>query len=76
MAPVYDAFLADPRIAFADEPEGLESIWRGYPQSEVFTPQVWNDASTAAFAQAGGFELITFGKGFSRYPGLKSSILC
>ena len=63
------------RIASADEPEGPESIWRGYTQGQVFTPQVWNDAYLAAFTQAGGFELVTFDKGFSRYPGLKGTIL-
>jgi toxin-antitoxin system PIN domain toxin len=72
---LYDAFLGDPRIAFATEPEGLETLWRGYTQGPSFTPQVWSDAYLAAFARASGLELITFDKGFSRYMDLRLTIL-
>src|SRR4051794_5335004 len=27
---MYDAFRADPRVAFAEEPAGLEAFWREY----------------------------------------------
>jgi uncharacterized protein len=72
---MYDAFLRDPRISFAAEPIGLDPIWRGYIQGESFTPKVWNDAFLAAFAEAGGYELITFDKGFTRYANVKCTIL-
>ena len=48
---LYDAFLHNPRVSFADEPLGVDPIWRGYTQSETFTPKVWNDDSLAAFAR-------------------------
>ena len=72
---MYDALLGDPRISFADEPPGVEPLWRGYTQHRSFSPNLWNDAFLAAFARAADFELITFDKGFSRYADLKCTIL-
>jgi toxin-antitoxin system PIN domain toxin len=72
---MYDAFLADPRVFFSDEPAGVEPIWRGYTQGETFTPMVWNDAFLAAFAQAAGYELVTFDKGLTRFTNVKCTIL-
>jgi toxin-antitoxin system PIN domain toxin len=72
---MYDTILEDTRVFFAHEPVGVEPAWRGYTQSKTFTPKVWNDAFLAAFAQAGGYELVTLDKGFTRYPNLKCTIL-
>src|SRR5262249_13821708 len=72
---MYDAMLADPRISFTGEPEGIESLWRGYTQHQSFSPKVWNDAFLAAFAQAAGYELVTFDRGFSQYKQVKCTIL-
>ena len=71
----YDALLGDPRIAFADEPALLETHWRGFARGGTFSPNVWNDAYLAAFAVAGGHALVTFDKGFVRYPGLSATLL-
>src|SRR5207253_10923825 len=72
---LYDAFLADPRVRFAEEPGGLESLWRGYTRTRTFSPKVWNDAYLAAFARAAPHKLITFDRGFARYTGLDYVIL-
>ena len=72
---IYDTILNDPHISFVDEPSTVESLWRGYTQGQTFSPKVWNDAFLAAFAQAAGYELITFDKGFSRYADLNCTIL-
>ncbi|MCI0684954.1 MAG: PIN domain-containing protein, partial [Gemmataceae bacterium] len=64
---MYDAILADPRFAFADEPAGLEPIWRGFTQSRQFSPKVWNDAYLAAFAIAGNHEVVTFDQAMTQY---------
>jgi toxin-antitoxin system PIN domain toxin len=72
---MYDALLGDPRISFADEPPGVEPLWRGYTQHRSFSPNLWSDAFLAAFARAAGYELITFDKGFSRYADVKCTIL-
>ena len=47
---VYDTALLDPRIAFASEPEGLESQWRPRSRVGAFSHNVWSDAYLAAFA--------------------------
>jgi toxin-antitoxin system PIN domain toxin len=72
---MYDAFLDDPRISFAVEPDGVEPLWRGCTQHQSFSPKVWNDAFLAAFARAADDELITFDKGFSQYAQVKCTIL-
>lgn len=72
---MYDSILTDPRIGFAVEPPGIEPQWRGYSQGGTFSPNVWNDAYLAAFATTGGYELVTFDKGFARYPGLAYKLL-
>ena len=72
---VYDALLADPRIAFASEPAGIEPLWRGYTARESFSPKLWNDAFLAAFARASSLELVTFDNGFRQFEGLNCTIL-
>ncbi|HSQ56968.1 MAG TPA: TA system VapC family ribonuclease toxin [Gemmata sp.] len=72
---LFDRILLDPQIRFADEPPGLESRWRNFSQGGTFSPNVWSDAYLAAFAVAGGYELVTFDRGFSRYPGLTHKLL-
>jgi uncharacterized protein len=72
---IYDALVADPRVSFADEPVRIDARWRAYTQCEVFTPNAWNDALLAAFAQVADFRLITFDKGFSRFTDIECTIL-
>jgi toxin-antitoxin system PIN domain toxin len=67
---LYDSILTDPRISFVVEPTGIEPQWRAFSQGSTFSPNVWNDAYLAAFATLGGYELVSFDKGFARYPGL------
>ena len=71
----YDLFLNDPRISFVDEPAQIETHWRSFTQNRSFSPQVWNDAYLAAFALVGGFELVTFDKGFAQYQNVTSVML-
>lgn len=71
----YDLYLSDPRVSFAEEPAHIEIHWRTYTQSRSFSPKVWNDAYLAAFALAGGLELVTFDKGFTQYQNVTSKIL-
>jgi predicted nucleic acid-binding protein len=72
---MYDTYLSDPRVSFADEPAGLEDHWRTFTQSRSFSPHVWNDAYLAAFALAGKLELVTFDQGFAQYPKVLCTIL-
>jgi toxin-antitoxin system PIN domain toxin len=67
---LYDAFRSHPRVGFAVEPPTLEATWRPFTQTPRFSPKVWNDAYLAAFAQAGGYEVVTFDQGFTQFPGV------
>ena len=71
----YDTYLGDPRIAFTGETANIESHWRTFTQGNTFSPNVWNDAYLAAFSVVGNYELVTFDKGFARYPGLTYTLL-
>jgi toxin-antitoxin system PIN domain toxin len=71
----YDAFLGDPRVAFAAEPAGLEGHWRAFTTGGTFSTHVWNDAYLAAFALAGGLAVVTFDRGFAMFTAVRSTIL-
>jgi uncharacterized protein len=71
----YDLMLTDSRISFAAEPPDLELQWRAFTQNQSFSPNVWNDAFLSAFAVAGGFELVTFDRGFVRFQNIVTTIL-
>lgn len=72
---VYDGALLDPRIGFANEPQGLESAWRGQSQSGLYSHHVWVDAYLAGFAIAGSYEVVTFDRGYAKFQGLGVTIL-
>ncbi len=71
----YAGFLADERIAWLEKPDGLESHWKklaGHPKA---SPKLWMDAYLAAFAMAGGFQLVTTDKAFQQFKGLDLQVL-
>jgi toxin-antitoxin system PIN domain toxin len=72
---LYDTTLTDPRVSFAAEPAGLEAAWRQFTHGQQFSPKLWNDAYLAAFAQAGGHEVVTFDQGFAQYAGVALKLL-
>ena len=72
---LYDHFLSHPLVDFRDEPAGLEPQWRQWARSQRFSPKIWNDAYLAPFAQAAGFEVVTFDRGFAQYQGIACTIL-
>jgi toxin-antitoxin system PIN domain toxin len=71
----YDLFQSDLRVAYIDEPAGIEALWRTHTQRRTFSPKVWNDAYLAAFAQVADFELVTIDRAFSQYANLRCTIL-
>jgi uncharacterized protein len=72
---MYDALMSDPRVAFADEPDGLEMLWRALTRRRTFSPNLWNDAYPAAFASVASFEVVTFDKGLRQYKGVRTRVL-
>jgi uncharacterized protein len=71
----YDALIGDFRVGFIGEPLGLGHLWRRFTMSETYSPKIWNDAFLAAYALAGGMNVVTFDKSFIGYEGLTSIIL-
>ena len=67
----YQALLADERITFLPEPEGLEPIWQRFGSRDTASTKLWMDAFLSAFAVAGNHELVSFDSGFREFAGLK-----
>jgi toxin-antitoxin system PIN domain toxin len=72
---VYDGFLADERIAWVEEPRGLEAVWKKLAASPMASPKLWMDAYLAAFALTGGYRLVTTDKAFKQFKGLDLLVL-
>ncbi len=58
----YDRWIEAAGAEFAEEPAGLEAIFRSYSGSQQVSPKEWADAYLAAFAEAGNLTLVTFDK--------------
>lgn len=71
----YQGWFADSRIEFANEPAGVERLWKKLAGRKTSSPKVWMDAYLAAFAIAGGFQLVTTDKDFQQFSGLNSLVL-
>jgi len=61
---IYDQCVADERIAFLAEPEGLDPKLRIFSKSRRSSPKLWADAYLAAFASSAGLKLVTFDRTF------------
>ncbi|HVM74144.1 MAG TPA: TA system VapC family ribonuclease toxin [Candidatus Saccharimonadales bacterium] len=59
---VYDTWLADERVFFAEEPPTLEPAFRALTRSGRAANKDWGDSYLIAFARSAGFELVTFDK--------------
>lgn len=57
---LWDKIWADPRIAFLNEPEGIEPGFRTHSRLKTHSPKVWADAYLLAFAESAGLRLVTF----------------
>jgi toxin-antitoxin system PIN domain toxin len=66
----YEGFRADHRIAWADEPHGLETHWKKLAAGPRPSPKLWIDAYLAAFALAGGYRIVTTDKAFKQFSRL------
>jgi len=71
----WDRLLGDPRFFLAGEPASLELVWRALAHEIPAGMRLDTDTYLAAFAIAGDYTLVTFDKGFSKYPNLKAEIL-
>jgi toxin-antitoxin system PIN domain toxin len=72
---VYEGFLADRRMSWAEEPHGLDSHWQKFGGVSTASPKRWMDAYLAAFAVAGKYQLVTIDKAFRQFKGLDLLVL-
>lgn len=67
---VYDAYMADSRISYCDEPEELQFTWRQFASQGTSSPKMWMDAYLAAYAVAGGYRMVTTDTAFRQWKKL------
>ena len=67
---VYEGVREDHRTGWADEPRGLEPVWKRFSSDPRPSPNFWMDPYRAAFAVAGGYKLVTADKGFKQFKNL------
>lgn len=72
---VYEAFSADPRVVFLDEPKGLAPAFRALSSGTTPAHKKWTDAFLAAFAICHSVEVVTFDADFQSLPGIKLRLL-
>lgn len=71
----YSTIRSDHRVAWLDEPIGVEDKWRDCSGSAKPSPKVWMDAYLAAFATAAGIALVSTDTAFTNFPGLRSIVV-
>jgi uncharacterized protein len=71
----YEKLRSDSRVVFADEPAGLERAWRKLTEQPNFTRTRWTDSYLAAFADAGGHEVVTFDNDFHQLASVEVHVL-
>jgi toxin-antitoxin system PIN domain toxin len=72
---IMDRIRQNPNIVFVREPPGIEDVWRGFRLIASTGHNFWTDAYLAAFAEASGFTLVTFDRGFMKYKNTPLKIL-
>src|SRR5687768_10955188 len=72
---IYEGFCEDKRITFVDEPRGLTAHWKRLSAVNEASPKKWMDDYLAAFAMAGGYQLVTTDKDFNRYDAASIHVL-
>jgi predicted nucleic acid-binding protein len=63
------------RFAEIDEPGGLNASWRELSATLQPGAGLGTDVYLGAFARAAGLEIVTFDRGFQRFPGLEVRLL-
>ena len=72
---VIGSFMEDDRIAFANEPPGVEEAWKDLALRNTPSPKLWMDAWLAAFALCAGCEMVTTDKAFKQFKRLRLRLL-
>lgn len=65
---VFETLQADARVRFFPEWPALDGLLKDYSDIPQAASNIWGDAYLAAYASVNEATLVTFDKGFSRYP--------
>jgi len=69
---LFDRLWSDERVLWADEPDGLDAVWRAISARDDKSHTLWTDDYLAAFAQAGDLTLATLDRKLAgRYPSVR-----
>jgi len=71
---VFETLQTDARVRFFPEWPALDGSFRRYSDVKQSSTNLWGDAYLAAYAAVNSATLVTFDRGFSKYP-VKSLIL-
>ena len=72
---VYEALVADPRVIYLDEPQGLTTPFKSLSSHATPSHSQWTDAFLVAFANCLGIKVVTFDRGFQRFNTLNVRLL-
>jgi toxin-antitoxin system PIN domain toxin len=72
---IYEGYVADHRVTWVAEPRDLESHWKLLAANAKPSPKLWMDSYLAAFAMAGGYQLVTTDSGFRQFKSLDLIVL-
>lgn len=65
---IFETLQTDARVRFFPELPALDALFRTYSDGKQAAVNRWGDAYLAAYAGVNGATLVTFDKGFSRFP--------
>ena len=69
---LFDQLWSDERILWAEEPDGLDAVWRAISARDDKSHRLWTDDYLAAFAQASDLALATLDRKLpGRYPSVR-----
>lgn len=67
--------LSQPNVTTLPEPVGIDVLLEDWANMGLIHSPSWADAAIAAWAIKSGARVVTFDKGFQKYPGLDVLIL-
>jgi toxin-antitoxin system PIN domain toxin len=65
----YDSLFGDDRVAFVNEPSGIEAVFRKYARKNHVSPKLWADAWLLAFAECADGVVVTFDQALAARSG-------
>ena len=71
---IFETLQTDARVRFFPEWPALDGLLKSYSDVDQPATNLWGNAYLAAYAAVNGATLVTFDKGFARYP-VRSLIL-